>query len=113
MQPSTTSLTDGSDFRFRRWACASSVRTTPGLSKPPGSKARFTSRITATAGDRSWIRHVNGSPSYLGTSELSAHFGLGDAQTVDRLSVRWPDGRVTVLHDVEANQLLRIPDTLP
>jgi hypothetical protein len=37
-----------------------------------------------------------------------AHFGLGDADTVDELRVRWTDGSETVLTDVPADQFMRI-----
>ncbi len=36
------------------------------------------------------------------------YFGLGGAATVDRLAVRWPDGRMTRMQDVRADQLLTI-----
>jgi hypothetical protein len=32
------------------------------------------------------------------------HFGLADADTVDSLTVRWPDGEVQVLKGVKANR---------
>jgi hypothetical protein len=34
------------------------------------------------------------------------NFGLGKAQRIDEIQVRWPDGKVTILEDVEANQSL-------
>ena len=34
------------------------------------------------------------------------HFGLGSAKKADSLKVNWPDGRITVLKDIAANQFL-------
>ncbi len=34
------------------------------------------------------------------------HFGLGKAERIDSLSVRWPDGRKTVLASIPVNQLV-------
>jgi hypothetical protein len=34
------------------------------------------------------------------------HFGLGDVQKIDSIHVIWPDKRITVLENVESNQLL-------
>lgn len=34
------------------------------------------------------------------------HFGLGSAKKADSLIVNWPDGRVTVIRDIDANQFL-------
>lgn len=42
------------------------------------------------------------------TSELTAHFGLGDQTEVSVLRVRWPDGREQVLNNVSADQVLTI-----
>ena len=39
-------------------------------------------------------------------SDLRLHFGLGQAERVDRLEVRWPSGAVQVLRDIAADQVL-------
>ncbi|RME38676.1 MAG: CRTAC1 family protein [Planctomycetota bacterium] len=49
-------------------------------------------RVTVVTADRRLVRTINGGFSYLSASEPLAHFGLGDASTVERLEVRWPDG---------------------
>ena len=51
---------------------------------------------------------MNGGAHYLSQSELSVHFGLGTAASVDELRVNWPDGASTVLHDVAGNQTLTV-----
>jgi hypothetical protein len=38
--------------------------------------------------------------SYLSHSPLALTFGLGDAEGIDRLEIRWPDGAEEVLEDV-------------
>jgi hypothetical protein len=37
-----------------------------------------------------------------------AHFGLGPVENIDSLKVYWPDGKLTVLRNVKADQLLTI-----
>ena len=49
-----------------------------------------------------------GAGGFFGASELSAHFGLGAAATVDALAVDWPDGARTVLRGVTANRTLTV-----
>ncbi len=61
-------------------------------------------RVEVTANGNTYVRYVNGSPSYLATSEISAHFGLGSATIVDEIRVKWPRGYVTVQTNVPVNQ---------
>lgn len=53
-------------------------------------------------------RWISASPNYLAQSEMVAHFGLGDRETLSTLTVHWPDGTTTTLEDVDANQHLTI-----
>ncbi len=71
----------------------------------------FGAKVTATIGGQSYIRSMDGHPSYVSTSELIVHFGLGIASVVDELRVQWPDGRITVLKNVAVNQILTIDDS--
>jgi len=48
--------------------------------------------VTVTAGERRWQRLVNPGSSYLSSHDPRAHFGLGAADKLDRIEVRWPDG---------------------
>jgi hypothetical protein len=73
----------------------------------------FGTRLQATAGGNTYVRFVDGRPSYLGTSELRVHFGVGKAAKLDRLQVRWSRGYVTVLTGVPVNQFLTISAPQP
>jgi hypothetical protein len=44
--------------------------------------------------------------SYLSTHDPRPHFGLGNAETVDEIVVRWPDGTRSVRRGVRARQFL-------
>ncbi len=65
-------------------------------------------QITATVGSASLLRSIDGAVSYLSQSELSAHYGLATATSVDLLSVLAPNGRVTGLANVPADQTLTL-----
>lgn len=67
-------------------------------------------RVTATAGSRAMMREVKSGSSYLGQSDLRAHFGLGDASRVERLEIKWPAGRTELLQDVAANQIVTVTE---
>ena len=70
------------------------------------------SMIRVRAGRSQFTRTIGGCSNYNTTSELTAHFGLGDVDVIDKVRVEWPNGKVTVLDDVEPNQTLtiRAPD---
>ena len=50
-------------------------------------------RVSVTAGGATQIREVQGGGSYLSQNDFRVHVGLGAASLVDRLQVRWPNGR--------------------
>lgn len=64
--------------------------------------------VRVRAGDTMQIRHIETGGGYLGSSELSAHFGLGAAAVVDELRVEWPDGCDTSIYGVAVNHRLRL-----
>lgn len=45
---------------------------------------------------------------YISTIEDIAHFGLGEVNTIDSVIVRWPNGRMQVLKNIPADQLITI-----
>jgi enediyne biosynthesis protein E4 len=63
-------------------------------------------RLTLTVGGRRQVREVQSGSSYLAQSDLRAHFGLGGAQRIERLEIRWPDGSNEVVESLPANHLL-------
>lgn len=49
-------------------------------------------RVAVTAAGRSWVQELRSGSSYLSSSDLRLHFGLGSAATVDHIDVLWPRG---------------------
>jgi len=70
-------------------------------------------RVRLKAGGREQWRTVTTAGSYLASNDVRAHFGLGAAETVEEIEVRWPSGRVQKLSAVKADQMvtLREPAT--
>lgn len=75
----------------------------------------FNTRVEATIGNTTRVRYMDGRPSYGASGPQRLHFGLGSATTIDELTIRWINGDVTVLPDVEVNQVLHIhpPSVIP
>ena len=48
--------------------------------------------------------------SYISQNDLRVHFGIGKAEKVDLLEIRWPSGQVDTLKDIKANQLIYVKE---
>ena len=46
------------------------------------------------------MRHCHADGSYLSSSDPRVHVGLGSAEHIDRVTVRWPDGRTETRTDL-------------
>ena len=63
-------------------------------------------RADLEAGGRKQVRETRTGASYLSQNALTLHFGLGAAPKADRLTVRWPGGKVQVLVDLPKDRRL-------
>jgi hypothetical protein len=67
-------------------------------------------RLAASAGGRTLIREVTAGDSHMSQSDLTVHFGLGSATSVDQLRIDWPSGIVQTLRNVGADQRLVVSE---
>jgi hypothetical protein len=56
--------------------------------------------------ERRMQRLVQSGSSYLSQDDMRLHFGIGAAETIDEVDVRWPDDSHTTRKNVRANQLI-------
>ena len=56
------------------------------------------------------IDEVRSGGSYISQNDLRIHFGLGKADKVDLLEIRWPSGQVDTMKDVKANHLVYVKE---
>ena len=68
------------------------------------------SRIVAEIGDRRLVRDVFPANGAMGQGPVELILGLGDAERVDRLSIRWPTGTTQVLTDVPADRRITVTE---
>jgi len=88
------------------------VRTIGTKSNRSGIGARLicTTHVAGETKPHRQIDEVRSGGSYISQSDLRVHFGLGKADKVDMLEVRWPSGHVDTLKDVKANQLIFVKE---
>ena len=60
-------------------------------------------RLTAVVPGRQIVREMFPINSYRSQMPNRVHFGLGDAERIERLEIRWPSGKIQVLNDVKAD----------
>jgi hypothetical protein len=95
------------------------MNQTPSLLKNTGGHGNFISirlvgtksnrsaigaRVTIEAGGRRQMDEVRGGSSFYSQNDLALFFGLGKADTVDRMEVRWPSGAIEKWDHVAANR---------
>jgi len=64
----------------------------------------YGAKLTATCGDQRYYSEVHGSSSYLSHSDSRVYFGLGKADKVDSLAIRWPSGKTELLKNVAVDR---------
>jgi hypothetical protein len=88
------------------------VRTIGTKSNRSGIGARLicTTHVAGETKPHQQIDEVRSGGSYISQNDLRIHFGLGKAEKVDVLEIRWPSGHVDTLKDVTANQLIFVKE---
>ena len=103
---------DGADHLYRNrefngnWLA---IRPRATRSSPDAIGTRFEIAFEGAAA----TREITGGASYLSQDALTAAFGLGDADRVDTLTVRWPSGIAQRLRNIPANTVLDLTETAP
>jgi hypothetical protein len=67
-------------------------------------------RVIAEAGKQKYVRDLFPSSGFMGIGPAELWLGLGDAARVDRMTVRWPSGKVQELTDIDVNQRIEISE---
>ena len=70
-------------------------------------------RLVAKVDDRQIVRELFPANSYLSQAPATAHFGLGNYDKIDTLTIRWPNGKEQILKNILADQHLLIREGDP
>jgi hypothetical protein len=60
-------------------------------------------RLIALVGEQQLVRELYPLNTFRSQAPGEVHFGLGEAECLDRLTIRWPSGKTQVLTNVRAN----------
>ncbi len=75
------------------------------------NRSALGARVTVTAGGMSQVREVRAGKGHNGmASTLVQHFGLGLADRVDRVEVRWPSGKTQTVGPLAADRFYRVTE---
>ena len=75
-------------------------------SNPPGWGAW----IDLTAGGKTYTQENRCPSGFLSQGDPRVHFGLGQAQTIQQIKIRWPSGTVQTLTNVPVDQILKVTE---
>ena len=68
------------------------------------NRSAIGSKVTIEAGGRRQVAEVRSGGSYISHNDSRVHFGLGGAQAVDSLTIRWPNGKEQVVRSLAADR---------
>ena len=74
------------------------------LKKGKNHNAGLNAKVTIHYKDQIQTFEITQTRGFLSASEPVAHFGLGDTKKIDKVSIHWPDGKWTVLNEIEINK---------
>jgi len=77
-----------------------------------GARVSCTATFPGESKPHRQIDEVRSGGGYFSQSDLRVHFGLGKAQKVDLVEIRWPSGQVDTVKDLPVNQLVTFKEGL-
>jgi hypothetical protein len=75
-----------------------------------GARIRCVTHAPGEEKTHSQIDEVRSGGGYFSQNDLRVHFGVGKAEKIELLEIRWPSGSVESLKDVKVNQLVYVKE---
>lgn len=75
---------------------------------PPANRHAIGARVIAQTDTMTQVREIRAGGSFLSSPPAEVHFGLGSAATLVRLTIRWPDGKISQLEDIAGDRLMTV-----
>jgi hypothetical protein len=68
------------------------------------NRSAIGAKVTVEATGRKYVREVRSGGSYVSQNDLRVHVGLGAATGVDRVTIRWPNGKLEISGPLTADR---------
>jgi len=68
------------------------------------------SRVKVTAGGKAQVAQKRSTTGYLSQNDPRMHFGLAKNEMVEKIEIKWPSGKLQVLENIKANQILSVKE---
>jgi hypothetical protein len=75
-----------------------------------GARLKCVTRVAGETKPHQQIDEVRSGGGYFSQSDLRVHFGIGRAEKIELLEVRWPSGQIDTLKDVKPNQVIYVKE---
>jgi hypothetical protein len=75
-----------------------------------GARIKCVTRMAGESKPHEQIDEVRSGGGYFSQSDLRVHFGLGSADKVELLEIRWPSGQLDSLKNVAANRVVHVKE---
>ena len=75
-----------------------------------GARLRCVTRPPGETHPHQQIDEVRSGGSYISQNDLRVHFGVGKAEKVELLEIRWPSGALDTFKDVKPNQMIVVKE---
>jgi hypothetical protein len=98
----------GGEVRAYFNSCSTTAWAEISLAGPEGNAQGLGARVFLRANELRHARQIQGLRG-LAQGPAQAHFGLGEAESIGKLTVVWPDGEITISKDLPVNRALRVP----
>jgi hypothetical protein len=68
------------------------------------------SRVKVISGNIIQLAEKKSTTGYLSQNDPRIHFGLGKNTMVERIEIKWPSGKIQVIENIKANQVLTVKE---
>jgi hypothetical protein len=75
-----------------------------------GARLKCVTKVAGETKPHEQIDEVRSGGGYFSQNDLRVHFGIGKAEKVDVLEIRWPSGQVDTIKDVKPNQVVYVKE---